>query len=114
MGYVILRDSGSVELPQAHIVDLFAARDDTEAVEDLVRHSLAYFGQRVASLEYGTSIPEFEAVFRRYGFFRTRTHRPTCVCQDSSLCERLRELKDRWFFSKADHDWDQVNVAPDA
>lgn len=80
-------------------------------VEDLVRHSLAFFGRRVAAVDYGTSMPAFEAVFRRHGFFRTRTHRPTCVCQDRSLRDRLGELKDAWFFSKADHDWDQIHVA---
>ena len=111
VGYVVLRDPESVELPQGHIVDLYAARDDTRAVDDLVRHSLAFFGRRVAAVDCGTSIPEFEAVFRRHGFFRTRTHRPTLVCQDGLLRDRLRQLKDAWFFSKADHDWDQIHVA---
>ena len=92
-----------VEFQQGHVVDLYAARDDTRAVDDLVRHSLAFFGRRVAAVDCGTSIPEFEAVFRRHGFFRTRTHRPTLVCQDGLLRDRLRQLKDAWFFSKADH-----------
>lgn len=111
VGYVVLRDPESVELPQGHIVDLYAAPTDTRTVEDLVRHSLAFFGRRVAAVDYGTSIPEFEAVFRRHGFFRTRIHRPTCVCPDRSLRDRFRQLKDAWFFSKADHDWDQIRVA---
>lgn len=111
VGYVVLRDADAVELPQGHIVDLYAARDDTRTVEDLIRHSLTFFGRRVAAVDYGTSIQEFEAVFRRHGFFRTRTHRPTCVCQDPSLRDRLGDLKDAWFFSKADHDWDQIRVA---
>lgn len=111
VGYVVLRHAESVELPQGHIVDLYAARGDVRTIEDLVVHSLSFFTDSVAALDCGTSVPEIEAVLRRFGFMRTRTHRPTCVCRDEVLRARLLALGDAWFLSKADHDWDQVHVA---
>jgi GNAT superfamily N-acetyltransferase len=111
VGYVVLRSAEPVELRQGMIVDLYAARHDAATIEDLVRHSVSFFGRDVATIECATSIPEFEAVFRRHGFFPTRTERPTCVCRDPALRSRLEQLKDSWFFSKGDHDWDQIHLA---
>ncbi len=111
VGYVILRSADRVELPHGTIVDLYAAREDTRTIEDLIRHSLGFFGNEVAAIDCATSIPEFERIFRRHGFFRTRTMHPTCVCQDPDLRHRLSAVKDAWFFTKGDHDWDQIHVA---
>lgn len=114
VGYVVLRRAEPVELPHGIIVDLYAARGDEQTVNDLVRHSLAFFGNDVSAVDCGTSVPEFEAVLRKHGFFRTRAHRPTCLCQDSTLRDRLAQLRGDWFISKGDHDWDQIAVADPA
>jgi GNAT superfamily N-acetyltransferase len=111
VGYVVLRRSEAVELRQGVIVDLYAARDDAATIDDLVRHSVRFFGNDVATIECATSIREYAAAFRRQGFIVTRTERPTCVVADSDLRSRLEQMKDRWFFSKADHDWDQIHLA---
>ena len=111
VGYVVLRRSEPVELSQGIIVDLYASRGDTETIDQLVRHSLAFFGDDVPAVDYGTSVPEFESVLRRHGFFRTRAHLPTCVCRDTALSERLTRLGANWFLSKGDHDWDQIYLA---
>jgi GNAT superfamily N-acetyltransferase len=111
VGYVVLRRPEPVELPRGIIVDLYASRRDVQTVDELVRHSLAFFGDNVSAVEYGTSVAEFEAVLRTHGFFRTRGHHPTCICRDSALRDRLAQLRNDWFFSKGDHDWDQIHVA---
>jgi GNAT superfamily N-acetyltransferase len=111
VGYVVLRRAERVELPQGIIVDLYASRRDVQTVDELVRHSLAFFGESVSAVDCGTSVPEFEAVLRKHGFFRTRAHRPTCLCRDSALRDRLAQLRNDWFLSKGDHDWDQIRVA---
>jgi GNAT superfamily N-acetyltransferase len=111
VGYVVLRRAEPVELPQGIIVDLFASRRDPQTLDALVRHSLAFFGNGVSAVDCGTSVPEFEAVLRKHGFFRTRAHHPTCVCRDSALRDRLGQLRNDWFFSKGDHDWDQIHLA---
>lgn len=111
VGYVVLRRAEPVELPQGIIVDLYASRRDVETVDALIRHSLAFFGHSVCAVDCGTSVAEFEAVLRKRGFFRTRAHHPTCVCRDSALRGRLAQLRNDWFFSKADHDWDQIHLA---
>jgi GNAT superfamily N-acetyltransferase len=111
VGYVVLRRAEPVELPNGIIVDLYASRHDTRTVEELVRHSLAFFGDSVSAVHYGTSVAEFEVVLRKHGFFRTRAHHPTCICRDSALRDRLAQLRNDCFLSKGDHDWDQIHVA---
>lgn len=111
VGYVVLRRAEPVELPQGIIVDLYASRRDVRTIDELVRHSLAFFEEGVAAVDCGTSIAEFEAVLRTHGFFRTRAHRPTCLCRDSALRDRLARLRNDWFLSKGDHDWDQIYIA---
>ena len=111
VGYVVLRRAEPVELPQGIIVDLYASRRDVQTVDELVRHSVAFFGDKVSAVDCGTSVAEIEAVLRKHGFFRTRAHHPTCVCRDSALRVRLAQLRNDWFFSKGDHDWDQIHVA---
>jgi GNAT superfamily N-acetyltransferase len=111
VGYVVLRRAEPVELPQGIIVDLYASRRDAETIDELVRHSLSFFGDSVSAVDCGTSVAEFEAVLRKHGFFRTRVHHPTCVCRDSALRDRLAQLENDWFFSKGDHDWDQIYLA---
>jgi GNAT superfamily N-acetyltransferase len=115
VGYVVLRHAEPVELPEGIIVDLYASRHDTETLDALVRHSLAFFGATVAAVECGTSVAEIKAVLRQHGFFKTRTHRPTCICRDSALRRHLEQLRNDCFFSKGDHDWDHIYVTgPDA
>ena len=111
VGYVVLRRAEPAELPRGIIVDLYASRRDVQTLDELVRHSLAFFGDSVAAVDFGTSVPEFEAVLRKRGFFRTRAHHPTCVCRDSALHDGLEQLRNDWFFSKGDHDWDHIYVA---
>lgn len=111
VGYVVLRRAEPVELPQGIIVDLYASRRDVQTIDELVRYSLAFFEDDVAAVDCGTSVAEFEAILRTHGFFRTRAHHPTCVCRDGALRDRLARLRNDWFFSKGDHDWDQIYVA---
>jgi len=111
VGYVVLRRAEPVELPHGIIVDLYASRHDTETVNELIRHSLAFFGDTVSAVDCGTSVAEFEAVLRKRGFFRTRAYHPTCICRDSALRDRVAQLRADWFLSKGDHDWDQIHVA---
>ncbi len=111
VGYVVLRRAEPVELPHGIIVDVYASRRDAETIDELVRHSLAFFGDNVSAVDCGTSIAEFEAVLRTHGFFRTRAHHPTCICRDSAIRDRLAQLRNDWFFTKGDHDWDQIHVA---
>ncbi len=108
-GYIVLRRAQEGELPQGFIVDLFASRNDEETLDSLVRFSLEHFGDSVAEVNCATSIAEFSDALRRVGFFVTRTMRPTCVCSDSGILDKLERAE--WFFSKADHDWDQIHLA---
>lgn len=111
VGYVVLRRAEAVELQQGIIADLYASRDDVQTLDELVRHTLGFFGDDVAAVDCGTSVPEFQAVLRKHGFFRTRTFSPTCICRDDALRDRIAQLRNDWFLSKGDHDWDQIHVA---
>ena len=48
VGYMILRETEPVELPEGVIVDLLAARQDRETIDDLVAFAAQQFGNRVA------------------------------------------------------------------
>jgi len=111
VGYVVLRCAEPVELPHGIVVDLYASRHDVQTVNELIRHSLAFFGDTVSAVDCGTSVAEFETVLRKHGFFRTRAYHPTCICRDSALRDRVAQLRADWFLSKGDHDWDQIHVA---
>ncbi|HEY4825125.1 MAG TPA: GNAT family N-acetyltransferase [Solirubrobacteraceae bacterium] len=111
VGYVVLRRAEPVELQQGIIADLYASRQDTQTLDELVRHSLAFFGDTVSAVDCGTSVAEFEGVLRKHGFFKTWAHNPTCICRDSALRERVSQLKNDLFFSKGDQDWDQIHAA---
>jgi GNAT superfamily N-acetyltransferase len=111
LGYVVLRRAEPVELPQGIIVDLYASRHDVETMDELVRHSLAFFGDSVPAVDCGTSVGEIEAVLRNHGFFKTWAHHPTFVCRDGALRDRVAQLRNEWFFSKGDQDWDQIRLA---
>jgi len=111
VGYMVLRESEPVELPKGVIVDLLAAKNDRETVEELVAFAIEVFGDKVANVESATSIPDFAGVLRRFGFHSIRTEKPNCVVSDDAVRERLAQSANDWFLSKADHDWDQVYVA---
>jgi len=110
VGYSVLRRTMSQELRHGCVVDIFAARGDMDAFRDLVRHAVEFFGSDVASVECATSRPEIASILSKAGFWRSRTLAPTVVTSDASLRERVRSLRDDWFFSKADHDWDQAHL----
>ena len=107
VGYLILRQTEPVELPQGIIVDLCASRSDEATIEDLVAFAIEWFGRRVTCLQCATWIPEFASVVRRFGFHARQTERPTCVVKAPDLRDQLARLSKDWLLSKADHDWDQ-------
>jgi GNAT superfamily N-acetyltransferase len=110
VGYSVVRRAIPQELRHGIIVDLFADRRDLAVFRDLVSHAVDHFGYEVASVECATSLPEIESILRKIGFFRSRTLAPTVVVADPALREEIRGLRNVWFFSKADHDWDQIHL----
>lgn len=112
VGYAILRLAGQGEPRVGTIVDLFASRNDTATISEIVRFCLEEFGSGVSAVDCVTSIGEIRDVLRSYGFWPIRTVRPTCVCQNESMADELAGAE--WFFSKADHDWDQIHLSTDS
>ena len=110
VGYSVLRRTISEELRQGIIVDVFADRRDLAVFGDLIWHAVGHFGHKVASVECATSQPELKSILRNSGFFNSRTLAPTVVTSDESLRNELISLRNDWFFSKADHDWDQIHL----
>jgi GNAT superfamily N-acetyltransferase len=111
VGYSVLRRTIPQELRQGIIVDLFADRRDLAVFRDLISHAVDHFGDEVASVECATSLPEIESILHKNGFFNSRTLAPTVVVSDQTLRREISGLKNDWFFSKADHDWDQIHFA---
>jgi GNAT superfamily N-acetyltransferase len=111
VGYLVLRRTGEQELRLGIIADVFAARADIEVFRTLIIHAIAYFGDDVASVECATSIPEITSVVQKLGFCCSRTLAPTAIIDDEMLRGRVEQLKRNWYFTMADHDWDQIQIA---
>lgn len=110
VGYFVIRHSLPEELSAGHIVDFLVARDDDRAFEAMIAHAAGAFGKNVAAITCVTSIPEFERSLRKHGFRAVRTVQATVVCRDPTVRNRIEALKDSWYFTKGDHDWDQVHL----
>ncbi len=108
VGILVLRHSDPVERQVGVIAELYASRRDVATLEALLRYSINFFGNAVISVQGGTSIPEYAALYRALGFYVTETTHPTCVCRDPVMRAQLELQKDECFFSKGDHDWDQI------
>lgn len=108
VGYSVLRRRAEPELRHGVITDVFTDREVPEALDALLDHALAYFGKSVAGIEAGASFPDAKQVYHRRGFVKIRTHYPTVVCSDAKTRETIESLRDQFYFTKADHDWDQV------
>jgi ribosomal protein S18 acetylase RimI-like enzyme len=109
VGYIVLRRTTAVELAVGVIVDLLTMPNDVEVAGSLIDHALFTFGKGIAAVDCVASHPAIIRLLRERGFLPLRTVYPTVVCQEPLLRERIYELKDRWYFTKGDHDWDQVN-----
>lgn len=112
-GYSVLRSPRPEELPGGIIADLIADPQDRAGLDALLAHACLTLGPACEYLEAAASAPAFLAAYQRAGFVRWKTMHPTVVATDPALAARIEALPNAWHFSKADHDWDQVNpVAP--
>jgi hypothetical protein len=109
IGYIVLRFADEAELPGGVIVDMFADPGDTEALDGLVSFATERLGAACEYIEAAASTPAYYRALLRAGFVAVRTMRPTVVCDVPGLAETIVALKDRWHFTKADHDWDQIH-----
>ena len=108
-GYIVLRMPQPVERNDGIIVDLFAAPEDSETIEQLIRHAIDFFGKKVTMIECPATQKEYQEVLSKSGFFKFGKVEPIFYCMGSSLRTKLEEWKTNWFLTKADHDWDQLH-----
>jgi GNAT superfamily N-acetyltransferase len=110
-GYSVLRRAHDVEQRLGIISDLLTFPGDLDTARALVSHALDFFGQEVCSVECVTTCADVARQLRRMGFLRTRITRGTCSATEQSLRCQLINTKDFWYFTKSDHDWDQIQIA---
>ena len=108
-GYVVTRVAEPVELPQGVIADVFASPENPELFDMLIEKALQVLTPNCEYVEASASTDTCRAALHRAGFLSTRVHRPTIVCTDSDLASQLETATSDWYFTKADHDWDQVH-----
>ena len=111
VGYCVLRRTEQVELRLGVIADVFAMPDDTVTLAALIDHAIQHFGTDVASIDCVTSNATVARLLRARGFLRTRRTVATGTFADAGLRAQARSLAGTWFFTKGDHDWDQIQVA---
>jgi GNAT superfamily N-acetyltransferase len=108
-GYLVLRKCQPIELNMGKIVDLYASRDDEETLDDLIRHAIHVFGREVMAIECAVTPLEYRRALSRFGFREKDRVTPLVFCTDAGLRAKLDALKDRWFLTKGDQDWDRLS-----
>ena len=108
-GYIVLRNPAIIELNIGIIVDIYAAPDDHETVEDLIRHAIDFFGESVTVIECPTTQQEHQRALSKLGFLKMEKTVPAFFCKDSELKKELEGLNKGWFLTKSDPDWDQLH-----
>ena len=109
-GYLVLRRANPAELRQGVIADALATAGLPGAWADLAAFAVDHFRDSVASIEVVASSAGPNDLLKQLGFIRTKRYDATIVCQDQSILRSLSSVTD-WFFTKADHDLDQINLA---
>lgn len=111
-GQLILRRCTNEELPIGTIVELLTLPGDKRTAAALLRFACKRFADSgVEAYDAAASTAEMIRLYTRFGFLPTRRMRPTVVCSNQSLATEIESVKHEWYFSKADHDWDQIHVA---
>ena len=108
-GYLVTRLGVAEELPVGVVADLLVYPDDAEAADALLVLAQDALAPQCDFLEAAASAPFLANALWRAGFLAARTMRPTVVCSDRALRTRIAERRDAWYFTKGDHDWDQVH-----
>ena len=108
-GYLVTRLGVAEELPVGVVADLLVRPGDAAAADDLLALARETLLPRCDFLEAAASAPFLAAALRRAGFLATRRMHPTVVCSDPALRARIAGRRDAWYFTKGDHDWDQVH-----
>lgn len=109
VGLVVLREAVPEELRVGFISEIFALRDDEAAWRSLMHHAVRTMRTRLALIEGAASTVELQSQFRAFGFVPTHRVRPTVVATDPAIRQAVEESKSDWFFTKGDHDWDQIH-----
>lgn len=111
-GYLVLRKGLPAEAPAGIIVDIMTDPLDIEAFKVLIDHAELIFEHGVEYIEVAASTCGQAKALRGRGFILLRTKRPTAVCQDPSFRADVSMQANNWYFTKGDHDWDQVHPLP--
>ncbi len=109
VGYLVTRVGNEVELPLGVVVDAFADPENEGALDALLGLAWQILSPEAEYLEAAASSRPWQAALSRVGFIAVKTMRPTIVCTDTALRERLKQHSDAWHFTKIDHDWDQIH-----
>jgi ribosomal protein S18 acetylase RimI-like enzyme len=107
-GYIVLRNPAIIELNIGIIMDIYAAPDDHETIEDLIRHAINFFGESVTFIECPTTQQEHQRALLKLGFLAMEKIVPVLFCKDAELKKELEGLNNGWFLTKSDHDSDQL------
>lgn len=105
-GYIVLRNPSPNELKIGVISDLLVDPDDDQTIMDLINYAITYFGKNVNIIECPTTQQEYQQILNKFGFIKIKSNIPILLCENKML--RLK-LKNKWFITKADEDWDQLH-----
>jgi GNAT superfamily N-acetyltransferase len=107
-GHLVLRLGHPPEPKVGIIADLFAAPDDREMIDKLVAFGIQRLRTAGAVfLSAASSVPAYQAAFRRQDFKKTKDVVPMIHCHPGSAGDPEPQ-SGLWLLGRGDHDWDQV------
>jgi hypothetical protein len=107
-GYIVLRKPHPAQLNIGTIADIFTAKNDTESIQALVDHAIAFFGKSVQVIQCLVSLKHILKIFKKFGFITIKKYAPHFLCSDKTLQEKLNRHNKEWFITLADHDLEQI------
>jgi hypothetical protein len=108
-GYMVLRRPDPSELNMGTITDLYADKDDSDTIHDLVNHAISFFGKSVCAIQCLTSVANLATVLKHIGFRKMRQYQPLVYFSDRSLVKKFADFSHfDCCFSFIDHDADQI------
>jgi GNAT superfamily N-acetyltransferase len=107
-GYIVVRNPAPTELNVGIIVDMLAAPDDNETIENLIVYAIDFFGKSVLAIQCPISQREYQKALSKLGFLKIEKTFPLFSCMDPDLRATLQASKNSWFITKAEQDWDQL------
>lgn len=111
VGLLVTREPRAEELPIGILCELLVAPGCEAQAGALLDHAMSVSSISMKGIVAGASAPWLVRTLVGRGFLTVKKHHPTIVTSNADIRAACSRQPFRTFFTKGDHDWDQVHVA---